>query len=164
MPVKIEMKYDAEPAAKRGGQHSRTRSSSDQRKFREFQFDRPGGRALAYHNVEAVILHCGIQYLLDRRIEAMNLVNKEHIAFVKIGQYSSEIARFFDDRAGGRLERRTHFVGDDVGERCFAQSGRPRQQYVVECLATLESGLHKDAQILLDLFLPDVIGQLGRTQ
>src|SRR5690606_14746632 len=106
--IKIQMKNDAESAAKRRRDESRTRRSSDQRKFRQFQFYGTRGGALADHYVQIVIFHRRIEYLFDGRIQAVDLVDKEHVAFFEICEYRSKIAGFFDYRPGGRPKSRTH--------------------------------------------------------
>ena len=57
-------------------------------------------------------------------IKAVYFVYKQHVALVKIGKYSGEIAGFFDRRTRSYLYLHAHFGGDDVRERGFTKSRR----------------------------------------
>jgi len=57
-----------------------------------------------------------------------------------------------------------HLVRDDVRQRGLSQSRRTSEQNVIERLATLTRGSNIDAQIFLGFGLPDVLGELRRTQ
>ena len=71
---------------------------------------------------------------------AVNLVDEEDVALLQVGEERGEVAGLLDDGAGGRAQLRAHLVGDDDGERGLAQSGRPRQEHMVERLAPLTRG------------------------
>ena len=116
------------------------------------------------HDVDVVILHRRVEDLFDSRIEAVDLVDKKHVALFEVGQDRGQVAGFFDDRAGGGFERRTHLVSDDVRKRGLADARRAGQQDVVESLTAFERRLHKDAQVLLDLGLADIFRQMSRPQ
>ncbi len=47
----------------------------------------------------------------------MNLVDEEHVAFLKVRQQGSDVARFLDGWTGSRAQFGAHLVSDDVGER-----------------------------------------------
>src|SRR5262249_14735208 len=94
----------------------------------------------------------------------MNLINEEHVAFLKISEQRGDVSGLFDGWSGGRLEFRTHLVGDDVGERGLSQSWWTSQQHVIECFATCARGFHVNAQVLFDLPLADVVVDAGGTQ
>ncbi len=61
-------------------------------------------------------------------------------------------------------ELHAHLVGQDERERRLAQARRTAQKHVVERLAALPRGLDEDAQVVLVLGLPDVVGERARTQ
>src|SRR5436189_2967570 len=108
------MKDDVEPRPQRRSQHSGACRRADEREFWQLELDRSCSRALADHDVEAVILHRRIEYFLDGRIEAVDLVDKEHVAFLEAGEDGGEVAGFFYHWAARGLERRSHFVSDDI--------------------------------------------------
>src|ERR1700741_3722919 len=86
----------------------------------------------------------------------MDLVDKKHVAFLKVGEQGSDVARFLNRRTSGRLQFRTHLIRADVGERGLAQAWWTSEQHVVERFATVARGFHIDTKILLDLPLADV--------
>ena len=49
--------------------------------------------------IELEILHGRIENFLDRRVEAMDLVDEQHVARLEIGQLRGEVAGLGDDRA-----------------------------------------------------------------
>ena len=87
----------------------------------------------------------------------MDLVDEKHVAFLKVGQQGSDVARFLDRRTGGRSQFRAHLIRDDVCERGLAQAWWTSEQHVVQGFATIARGLHVDTKILLDLPLSDVV-------
>src|ERR1041384_7672190 len=86
----------------------------------------------------------------------MNLVDEEHVAFLKVGQQGSDIAGLLNRWTGSRSQLRAHLVRDDVCECRLAQTRWTSEQHVVECFATIARGLHVDTKILLALALADV--------
>lgn len=66
----------------------------------------------------------------------MDLVDKQHVIGFEIGQDSGQIAGPFQNRPGRLPEIDCHFTGDDVGQRGFAQSGRPEEQGMVQRFIT----------------------------
>ena len=51
-----------------------------------------------------------------------------------------------------------------AGERRLAEAGRTVEQHVVERLAALQGGVHRDGERLLDALLADVLGEAARAQ
>ena len=94
----------------------------------------------------------------------MEFVDKQHIACFEIRQQTGEVTRFFDDRAAGGLEVRAHRLGQDVGERGFAEARRAAEQDVVERLAALSGGGDGDFEPFLDLGLAGEFGKERRAQ
>lgn len=90
-------------------------------------------------------------------VEAVYLVDKQHVPFVEVGEDGGEIARALDRGAAGQLDLHTHFVGDDMRQRGFAQPGRAVQKDVVERLAPLFGGGDIHAEIFLYLLLSDIV-------
>ena len=97
-------------------------------------------------------------------MQAMDLVDKQHIALFEICEDRSEVARLFDDRAGSGFQRRTHLIRNDIRQRSFSDARRAREQDMIESLAPFQCRLHKNAQVVLDLLLSDVFGQLRRSK
>ena len=93
----------------------------------------------------------------------MNLIDKEHIALVEIGQQTRQIARLVEHGTRGHFELRTHLVGDDTRQRGLAQTRRAVQQHVVERLATHQRRANEDVEVLDNLLLTREVGQLLRS-
>ena len=123
-----------------------------------------GRRSLADDNIQGKVLHRRIEHLLHAAVEAVDLINKEYVVLAQISKQSSQIARFFNSRAGGDPDIHIHLVGDDGGKGGLAQSRRAIEQHMVEVLAPHFGSLDIDAQVLLGLVLTDVFRQRPGTQ
>ncbi len=66
--VEFQTLNHAKTISKRRGQQSGARRRSDQRKPRQIEADRAGGRTFADHDVEGVILHRGVENFFNRSI------------------------------------------------------------------------------------------------
>ena len=78
--VEVEAMDDAEPRAQRRRQQPSPRRRADQRERLQRHLDRSRARPLADDDVELEVLHRRIEDLLDRRRQAVNLVDEEHFA------------------------------------------------------------------------------------
>ena len=125
---------------------------------------RAGGRALADDQVELEVLHRRIEDLLDRRIEAVDLVDEQDVALLEIGQERGEVAGLGDHRAGGGAEVDAELARDDLGERGLAEAGRAGEQDMVERLAARARGVDEDLEVGARLGLADEVAQTLRTQ
>ena len=92
----------------------------------------------------------------------MDLVDKQNVIFIEIGQQGSKIACLFDGRTGGDADVDTHLVGNDTGQGGLTQTGRAVQQGVIQRFTPAAGGLNVNGQVALGLFLTGIIGkQLG---
>ena len=89
----------------------------------------------------------------------MDLVHKQDIPLVEIGQQRRQIPRLFNGRAGGDADIDPHLLRDDPRQRGLAQTRRPVEQHMIQRFLPLPGRLNKNAQILLGLFLTDVLRQ-----
>src|SRR6476661_5906194 len=94
----------------------------------------------------------------------MDFIDKEHIAFLKIGKKRRDITRFFDGGSCSRTKFRSHFIGDDVCERCLAKSWRACEEDVVERFASSQRSFHVDAQVFFYLTLTNVFIDARRSE
>ena len=94
----------------------------------------------------------------------MDLVNKENIPGVQVGQQRRQISGLFNGRAGGDADIDPHLVGDDPRQGGFAQTGRAVKERVIQRLIPPAGGFNVDGQIALGLFLAGVIGKELRPQ
>src|SRR5206468_359219 len=133
--------------------HSRSRGGADESELWQVKTQTAGLRSLINNNVEPVIFHGGVEILFDGRLQPMNLVNEEHIAFFKAGEKPCEFTGLFNDRAARVFDIHAHRVGDDVGEGRLAQPGRPAQKNVLKDVAALFSRFHHQLQPFSHLYL-----------
>ena len=89
----------------------------------------------------------------------MDLIDKENIAGIQIGQQSGQIAGFFNGRAGGDADVHAHFIGNDTGQGGLAQTGRAIQKGMIQRLVSQAGGLNINRKIALGLFLTGIVGQ-----
>ena len=99
LAVEIKPHRNAEAVAQRIGQKAGARRGADQREFGEVDLHRTRRRPFADDEIELKILHRRIEDFLDRRIEAMDLVDEQHIALFEIGEERRKIAGLGDHRA-----------------------------------------------------------------
>jgi hypothetical protein len=149
---------DPEPRAHRLRDQTGPCGRTDQREARDRQLNAAGCRALADHNVEFEIFHRRVQMLFGNATQTVNLVDEQHVAFLeRVGQDRGQIARFFDGGTAGDFDPNAHFGGDDVRQRGFTQSGRPKNQGVIERLTACFGSLEVNAEFGFESVLTDVI-------
>ena len=115
-------------------------------------------------DVEPVILHRRIEIFFDRRLQPVNLVDEEDVAFFQAGQQSREFARFLDHWPTGVLHTHAHRVGDDMGERRLAEPWRSTQQDVLEDIAPLLRGFHEHSEPFTHFHLPGELAEHRRPE
>ena len=160
--VVVEPGDKAEPVAQRPGDEPGPGRRPDQGKARQVQAEAPRCGAFAEHDVELEVLHCGVKDLLHRPGQTVDLVHKEHVTVRQVGQQRRQVTGPDERRAGRDPERGTHFVGDYASERRLAEPRRPGEQHVVRRLVPAARRLDHDGQVLLQLRLPDELGQPAR--
>ena len=138
--------------------------AADEREAREVEPDRPSTRALADHDVEAEVLHGGIEALLDDAREAVHLVDEQDVAVVEVREDRGEVAGPFECGATRRVEAGPHLVGDDPGEARLAEAGRTREQHVVDGLPALFGRGQHDLEVLAQAGLADELPEVPRAQ
>ena len=163
-PVVLEPVGDAEAVAQRRGEQPRPGGGADQREGRQLERHRAGARALTEDDWQAALLHRRVQRLLDRAIEAVDLVDEEHAAGLERGEEGGDVRLALERGAGRADDRRLHLRGDDVRERCLAEAGRAGEQHVVERLLAPPRRLDEDLELSGDLLLVDEVAQAARAQ
>ncbi|MEY9591396.1 hypothetical protein ABIA06_003687 [Bradyrhizobium yuanmingense] len=120
--------------------------------------------ALADDEVELKVLHRGIEHLLHRGAEAMDLVDEEHVAFFEVGQEGGKIAGLGDHGPRGGAETDAELLRHDLRQRGLAEPRGTYEQHVVQRLAALARRFDEDREILARLRLADEVGQRLRPQ
>ena len=116
-------------------------------------------RSLPHHDVESEVLERGVEHLLHHAVQAMDLVDEQHVALFEVREDGREIARALDGGAARRLDVRAQLVGHDGRERGLAEARRPREQDVVHHVAARLRGPDENGERLLDLRLAQVVAQ-----
>jgi len=129
--IEVEPVGRPEPVAQRSADPARAGRGADDGERLEAEPERPGGRALADHDVERVILHRRVEDLLDRPVEAVDLVDEQDVALLERGEDRGEVAGALDGRARGVLDVDPELAGDDRREGRLAESGRAVEEDVV---------------------------------
>ena len=157
--IQLQPQRYAEAVPQRGRQLPRPGGGADQGEVGQIQPDGVGRRPLAYDNIQSVVLHGGVQNFLHGTVQPVDLVHKQDVPLVEVCQQRRQIAGLFNGRAGGDTDVDPHLLSDDACQGGLAQSRRAVEQNVVQRFLPLPGGLNKDAQILLGLFLTDVLRQ-----
>ena len=97
-------------------------------------------------------------------LQAMDFVDEQHVTFFEVCEQPGQVARLVNRRAAGAFEIRAHRLGQNVGQRGFAEAGRAVQQDVVERFLAFLRGGHGDFEPFLDLGLAGEFGKERRTQ
>ena len=166
LSIRVERKpeRDAEALAQGCGDAAGARGGAHEREGLQIDPHRARGRPLADDEVELEVLHGGIEDLLDRGVQAVDLVDEEYVVPLEVGEKGREIARARDHRPRGGAETDAELARDDLGEGRLAQAGRAKEQHVVERLAARAGRRDEDAEVGAHLGLADELGEGVRTQ
>src|SRR3954464_6308914 len=154
----------AEAVPERRREQTRPRRRTDQREGRQVERHHPGAGPLAHRDRQPVVLHRGVEGLLERARQAVDLVDEEHRARLERREERGDVALALEPRAGRLHERHVELVRDDLRERRLAEPRRPRQQYVVERLAACAGRLDEDGKLILHRPLAHEVPQEPRPQ
>ncbi len=142
--VEVEPGNLAEAVSQRAGDQTDPGRRSDKRERGQLKTDRARCGTLAQHDVELEVLHRWVQDFFDLLGQAMDLVDEQHIALAELGQNGREVAGAFKRWPRGRVDRRLHLAGHDVGERGLAEPGRAGEHQVVGSLAAVTGSAQDD--------------------
>ena len=110
------------------------------------------------------IFHRGVEALLDSALQAMNLVDEEHVVLFEVVDDRGKIGGALDRGTGGDVEVDAELARDDVRERSLAEPGRSREQDVVEHFGASAGGVDRHAENLLVAGLADEFVEFARSQ
>ena len=164
VPVVVEAVDDAEAAAQGRRDAAGPGRRPDQGELLDLELVAAGARPLADEDVHVEILHGRVEDLLDRGLEAVDLVDEQDLFGLHVGQDGREVAGPLDDRPGRGLDADAHLLGDEVGQARLAQSRGPVEEDVVELLVAFAGRLDEDAQVGLDLVLADELVERLRAE
>ena len=162
--VIIKSRSHPEARPQRRAHHARASGRADEGEFWQLQPQTARLRSLIDDDIEPVILHRRIEIFFDRRLQPVDLIDEEHVAFFQTGQQSRQLARFLDHRAAGVLDVHAHRVRDDVGQRRLAEPRRAAQQDVLENVAAFLRGFHQDLEPFTHFHLAGELAEHRRPQ
>lgn len=67
------------------------------------------------HDVDLVVLECGVEDFLNHRRETVDFVDEEDVVRLEVGEHGRQIAGTLENGPRGLAEIDAHFVRDDVG-------------------------------------------------
>jgi hypothetical protein len=155
---------DAEAVAQRRGQPAGARRRADQGERGQLERDHLGPGALTDRDRQAPVLHRGVEGLLQRARQAVDLVHEEDRARLERREQRRDVPLALQGGCGRGHERDLELLGEDLGQRRLAQARRPGEQDVVQGLAAPAGGLHGDRELLLEALLADEVAQAARPQ
>ena len=117
----------------------------------------PGSGILSQHDVNGKILHGRVQHLLHLTVQTVYLVHKKHIPLLEVIQNGRHLPGLFNGRAAGDLHIGSHLIGNDAGQRGFAQTRRAVKQHMVQGLPPGLGCFYIDVQGGFNLLLPHII-------
>ncbi len=162
--VEIEPVHDAESRAERCGEQPGACGRANQRERLERHLHRTRAGPLSNQDVELEVLERGIEDLLDRRAEPVDLVDEKDFARLEVGQDGGQVAGLFQHRPGRRPHGHAHLVANDEGQGRLAEARRAVEEHVVERLAALARGGDRDLEVLAHAVLANVVVEHARAQ
>ena len=145
-------------------QQARPRRRSDEREGREVERERSRPRTLTDDDVEAEVLECRVEDLLDGSVDAVDLVDEENILRFEPCQDRGHVALALERRPRDRADADVELLADDRGERRLSEARGADEQYVVERLPAALGRLERDLELLLRALLADEVVEPPRAK
>ena len=160
--VVLEVVGDAEAAAQRLGEKAGTRRGADERERLERDRDHARVHAAVEREVDAAVLHRGIDELLDRRGQPVDLVDEQHITRLHLGERAHEVARLGERGAAGDMGARAHLGRDHMRDGGLTEAGWAVQQHMLHRIAAEPRRLERDGEALDEVALAHVVAERPR--
>lgn len=157
----IQSVHQAEAGTQRAGQHPGAGGGTHQGELGQVELDGAGVRPLVDNNIQPEILHGRVQILLNGRVQAVDLINKQNIPLFQIGQHAGQVSRLFNLGAGSRMNAAADGIRDNIGKRRLPQARGTAQQDVIQHVVALSGGFHHQHQAVLNLLLPAELAESG---
>ena len=87
----------------------------------------------------------------------MDLVDEQDVLRLQVGKDCRLVAGAGYHGTGGGAEAHAEFLGDDLRQRRLAQSRRPMEQHVIQCLFAFPRGGDEHGEIFAHRLLTDEI-------
>jgi hypothetical protein len=155
---------DAEARPERLRQQARARRRADQRERTQADRHHLRVHAAVDREVDAEVLHGGVDVLLDRSREPVDLVDEQDVVRLHLGERPDEVRGLGERGPARHVRARAHLRRDHVRERGLAEPGRAVEQYVLHRLGPRARRLDRDADALDEVALPHVFVDPPRAQ
>ena len=162
--VVLEPVLEAEAVAERRGEQAGAGGGADQREGRQLERDHARAGAGADRDRELAVLHRGIERLLHRAREPVDLVDEEDAARLERGEEGGDVGLALERGPGGLDEVDLELGRHDLGQRGLAEAGRAGEQDVVERVAAGAGGADGDLELGLQRLLADELVEPARAQ
>ena len=162
--IEAKVVRNAEAVAQRLREQAGPRGRTDERERLERHRHHARMHPAVDGEVDAEVLHGRIDVLLDRRGQAVDLVDEEHVALLHLRERADQVRRLRERRTARHIGAASHLVGDHVRKRGLAEPRRAMQQHMFHRRRTGARGIDGDRQAFLQVGLSDVLGQLLRAQ
>ena len=146
----------AEAVAQRRRQQAGSRRRADEREGRKVDRQRARGGTLAEDDVEPEVLERRIEDLLGGPVEAVDLVDEQHLARLDRRQDRGDVL-LLERRPGDGAEPDAELLADDLRQGRLAEPRRPGEEDVVERLVAPLRRIERDAELLPDPLLADEV-------
>src|SRR5262249_28645370 len=137
---------------------------ADERERRQVERERARRRPLPDDDVEPEVLERRVQDLLDGAVQAVDLVDEEHVARLERGEDRGDVALALERGARDLADGDAELAADDLREGGLAEAGRAGEQNVVERLPAPARRVERHRELLLDPFLADEVGERLRAE
>src|SRR3989338_7630046 len=155
--IKIKAERCSKSRAKRPGQKPDARCCGNERKRRKLELNRFCRGSLSDNDVECSRFHCRIPHFFYYFIQAVRFVDKKNIVRHKVCENRSKVAHTLDRRTRRGANVRVHFPRDEICKRGLPKPRGAIQKHVFNRLTPVFSRLDKDLEIVLDVFLSDIL-------
>src|SRR6266404_868519 len=112
--IKIEAMDDTETRTERRGDQSGAGGGADQREMVQMKWVNARARSLSDDQVDAKILHRGVQDFFDGGLQAVNFVEEKYFAGFQRGKNRGQITFAIEQRARAGFDWNIQFIGDNL--------------------------------------------------
>jgi len=123
--IKIEAMDDAETRTERRGDQSGAGGGADQREMIQMKWVNARARSLSDDQIDAKILHRGVEDFFDGGLQAVNFVEEKYFAGFQRGENRGQITFAIEQRARAGFDWNIQFIGDNLREGGLAEAGGP---------------------------------------
>ena len=96
--IQFQAQRDPEAVAQRRGELPGARGRAYEREVRQVEAYRVGAGPFADDDIDGVVLHGGIKYLLHGAVQAVYLIHEQDVVLLQVRQERGQVTSLFDGR------------------------------------------------------------------